>query len=1337
MGLFELIGLGYDSYKNAQEWSEYGVKCVKEKEKVLKKRQKATESKVKELDNMKLGIWQSFSEFVDLFESISNKPAHLEGGYTKENIDLSKEELKGLRLNASVAGEILIGTAEGAVKGAVLGGVAAGATVVAGAVGTMGLTWVGIEGGFTVATQIAQTSAMLKTTLFTPFSAFVIPAAIVTAVSLYNSTIKSIDKAYDIYFQSLDICRKYGEALDRLYKIDIYCDEFQDEIDQTNKMYQFRLGRLKEIAQAKDSNYLNFSDEEKYVLESTILLLKYLKAVISEPIFKTKEGKKKTEEAPETIFNEHGVRRTLETARVQRWDLMDKEKSIVDENSENCYKVQENYIYKVTKSKEKEVLDTERDGGYLESGRTLSYRNMHVKLTDQMTIEGRAYFENCLIEAAVDYRSALQVSDGYCVFKNCEFVISTIPKWCFIHAYGGTVRFENCKFRDWEIGQGTFEQEGANEEHQCFIAGLSDYAVKSYVIMERCEIENGKGRFVCAEDLALVEMKDCQIKNHVGTVISSDGCESSDSTGIRMMKCRFDGCVPRDEKESYLIHCTYSQITAEQCEFNNGSEGYLLDTACETVFTKCTFSDLKPEIKKFKDKYAINFGYKAIVMNCFFSDISANVFMGSHDSPNPDSTCKFEHCTFERVKGEVFLQRGHILGCKFNDCVGYVDTYGSIARNITMVNCYDKDRKKNSYISRGTNLEYSYRESAEKRKEYANIESVVNTLENVTFEEAKEYVREICDKTEGTKGVDLVHRVLALYYPKKTQEFEYMTPIMKKYLKSISDTDVECEMFSWNGNIDDVENGDIPLLLVKAGNSFKWIFTEEKLIFVKDGVKKEWLLNELMSFSVKDVITGSAMGFSFHRNELYAVIQGSKRELVDDNIASSLEAHITGVNSVIKGLKNKESIVEQTKAEIDELVKGYKEKSAEEIKVLLKKLDKYPEELVREYKKEIKALYEALILEEIKVLTDGYEEKSEEELTALFKELGAYPKELVRETRMKIKSCCKQKEKARLATEVEAMAAEVKMLVAGYEGKTNDQLLVLLEKLKKYPKDISDEYRQKVEHEYVQRREKKKGVTEEKKQGKEEEKKNRRNDAVVRESADVLMSTGTILGGMLHTTKETANKQSVSKDPVKSQSVSVEQVRTQQVRQTEPASNIGRLEIETKTEQLVESKLSKADGNYLPGLCCKGNTLFQGNIRKVNAFIRYVENDEFPLLVYDSTVFLNCKKGFLLTNKRVYNLAERTSVKVNDIVGVNGSNPSYMSFELGDKRYYSVKCDISNEKKRTAFAEVLHELIGMLKSNRGEPSIPKEAVTKAKFCGKCGAPVKEGAFFCGKCGNKL
>ena len=273
MGVFELIGLGYDSYKNAQEWSEHGVKCVKEKEKVLKKRQKETEQKVCDLDNMKLGIWQSFSEFVDLFESISNKPAHLEGSYTKENIDISKEDLEGLRLNASVAGEILIGTAEGAVKGAVVGGLAASTAVVVGAVKTMGLTWVGIEGGFTVATQLAQTSAMLKTTLFTPFSAFVIPAAIVTAVSLYNSTIKSIDKSYDIYFQSLSICRKYGEALDRLYKIEMFCEEFQGEIEHTNKMFQFRMGRLKKIAEARNSNYREFTDEEIYVLESSILLL--------------------------------------------------------------------------------------------------------------------------------------------------------------------------------------------------------------------------------------------------------------------------------------------------------------------------------------------------------------------------------------------------------------------------------------------------------------------------------------------------------------------------------------------------------------------------------------------------------------------------------------------------------------------------------------------------------------------------------------------------------------------------------------------------------------------------------------------------------------------------------------------------------------------------------------------------------------------------------------------------------------------------------------------------------------------------------------------------------
>ncbi|MBE5867030.1 MAG: hypothetical protein E7292_12715 [Lachnospiraceae bacterium] len=790
MGIFDIIGLGYDSYKNAQEWSEYGVKCVKEKEKVFKKRQKETEKKVRELDNMKLGIWQSFSEFVDLFESISNKPAHLEGSYTKENIDISKEDLQGLKLNASVAGEILIGTAEGAAKGAALGGMAAGTAVVAGAVKTMGLTWVGIEGGFTVATQLAQTSALLKTTLFTPFSAFVIPTAIVTAVSLYNSTIKSIDKAYDIYFQSLSICRKYGEAMDRLFKIEIFCDEFQREIEQTNGMFQFRLGRLKGIVEVRECDYRQFSDEEKYVLESTILLLKYLKAIISEPIFRTKD-KVTTEEGPaESYFNEYGVRKALETAREQRGDLIDRETTVFSEESENSYDLPEGYVYKVTKNGKRKVVDTEKDGNCIEKGVVFSCKNMHIKLSECLEIEGRAYFEDCLIEATTEQMYALQVSEGYCVFKNCEFLISKQPKWCIIHSYGGVIRFEKCKFSNLEIGQAIFREEGTDEEHQCFIASLSDYRLKSYVYMDHCVVENSKGRFLCVEDFAIVEMKECQVKNHEGTFISSDGCESADSTGIRMTKCRFDGCTPWNE-ESYLISCTNSQITADNCDFKNSKEGFVWDSASETIFSGCSFSALKPDNKIFKEKYAVSFGYKASVMNCNFIDFdNANVFIGSQDGLNSDTSCKIENCVFERVKGEIFVQKGHILRCSFADCVGYVNTWGSIARDITMVNCYDKDRKKDAYISRGTNLSCTYNESSEKKKARMNLEESVSALEKVTDAEASEIITKICKQVDGEKCVDLVIKALNLYYPQKKLELDYLRPIINSYLRKVKDDDV-------------------------------------------------------------------------------------------------------------------------------------------------------------------------------------------------------------------------------------------------------------------------------------------------------------------------------------------------------------------------------------------------------------------------------------------------------------------------------------------------------------------------------------------------------------------
>ena len=973
MGVFELIGLGYDSYKNAQEWSEHGVKCVKEKEKVLKKRQKETEQKVCDLDNMKLGIWQSFSEFVDLFESISNKPAHLEGSYTKENIDISKEDLEGLRLNASVAGEILIGTAEGAVKGAAVGGLAAGTAVVVGAVKTMGLTWVGIEGGFTVATQLAQTSAMLKTTLFTPFSAFVIPAAIVTAVSLYNSTIKSIDKAYDIYFQSLSICRKYGEALDRLYKIEMFCEEFQGEIEHTNKMFQFRMGRLKKIAEARNSNYREFTDEEKYVLESTILLLKYLKAIIAEPIFKTKDKGTTKDKPEEPYFNEYGVRETLETARVQRTELIEQEKTIFEKKSENQYELPEGYVYKITKSGKKKVIDTEKDGDFVAKGMVYSCKKMHVKLTEPLTIEGRAYFEDCVIEAAADRMYALQVSEGYCVFKNCEFIITTIPKWCVLHVYGGAMRFDHCKFTNLEIPQGTFQQEGTAEVPRCFMASLSDYKIKSYIYMDHCVSENGKGIFLYIKEHAIAELRECKVKNHIGTFASSNHCEPAENAGIRMTKCRFDGCTPRD-KEVYLLCFEYSQITADKCDFKNSTEGYIWDSASETIFSGCSFSNLKPDNKKCKEKYAISFGYNAVVVDCKFSDFeNANIFIGSHDGSKSISTCKMETCVFEKMKGEIFVQQGHILQCQFNDCVGYVNVQGAIARDIVMTDCFDKEHKKENYFSRGSNLTYKYSETKEEKEKRLAIEERNSSLEPISAKEAEKLIKEINENVKDQQQNNtLIRNVLEAYYSQAKTKFEHIRPIAKEYLKQAGNT--RNRTFAWDGDRSIIEQGVIPLLTVEESGYFKYVFTENKMLLKVRDEKYVWEIKNIKSFSYKDVVTNFI--WESHQYNLYLTLS-NKDEYVIKLPNEIMSKHVDGINKIVKALQGK---VGTTKSEKVPTTKDETVVKAKDEKIINERKQQEDKKL-EETQKRAELLQ--MELGNLKSIVKGSETASVEELEAM------------------------------------------------------------------------------------------------------------------------------------------------------------------------------------------------------------------------------------------------------------------------------------------------------------------------------------------------------------------
>ena len=129
------------------------------------------------------------------------------------------------------------------------------------------------------------------------------------------------------------------------------------------------------------------------------------------------------------------------------------------------------------------------------------------------------------------------------------------------------------------------------------------------------------------------------------------------------------------------------------------------------------------------------------------------------------------------------------------------------------------------------------------------------------------------------------------------------------------------------------------------------------------------------------------------------------------------------------------------------------------------------------------------------------------------------------------------------------------------------------------------------------------------------------------------------------------------------------------------------------------------------------------------------DGDEIPLVICDTTILSNCTKGFVITNKRFYNLKDRSAADITTVSRVDNPKSLNMEFVLTSGeviKISAVTVDVGNKKM---FSEAIYKIITLVSDDIKNSAV--ENKSEFAFCTHCGAPNEDGDLFCAKCGHKF
>ncbi len=175
--------------------------------------------KMKQVDELKFEIWESFTSFLDVFEKIKNRP-ELTGTVEKEKLQLTAVELEELKMQTTKLKD-----AATAVTGAAVGGGAAalGATVALSGIGLSAFTVMGVGQAIATTASFASVNIALYGVGAVFWPAAVVAAAATAVGALFSSVHgnKKLREAHEVEEEVNMACAGFREACDYLQRLEV------------------------------------------------------------------------------------------------------------------------------------------------------------------------------------------------------------------------------------------------------------------------------------------------------------------------------------------------------------------------------------------------------------------------------------------------------------------------------------------------------------------------------------------------------------------------------------------------------------------------------------------------------------------------------------------------------------------------------------------------------------------------------------------------------------------------------------------------------------------------------------------------------------------------------------------------------------------------------------------------------------------------------------------------------------------------------------------------------------------------------------------------------------
>lgn len=281
--------VGVSNLMTAKEIVEAAERRYEAQKQKLDKKELQTTESLNALGELKLTAWESFKTFHTLASKIKNCKL-LEGNASKESIAISKEELDKLeQLSisaiellkvgpaslgagalagvAAYGGTLAIGTASTGTAIATLSGAAATkATMAALGGGSLASGGLGMAGGATVLGGVVAA-----------------PVLAVGGIFLAAKGSKKKKEAEEISVQADSAIGKMKSGISLLGKIDSTTKEMTTELRTLFDSYMVLLSDLENVVSV-ETNFKNFSTEQRNILEKNILITKILKKLTTTDI---------------------------------------------------------------------------------------------------------------------------------------------------------------------------------------------------------------------------------------------------------------------------------------------------------------------------------------------------------------------------------------------------------------------------------------------------------------------------------------------------------------------------------------------------------------------------------------------------------------------------------------------------------------------------------------------------------------------------------------------------------------------------------------------------------------------------------------------------------------------------------------------------------------------------------------------------------------------------------------------------------------------------------------------------------------------------------------------